>query len=89
MNISQKDAETLQGLAKRLSEEMVERGGHAVLVLWTRCVDGRWNMEWAREGSPYEAVHLAQRYASIDAQQAQAHAIAAEMRDDDGEGWKA
>lgn len=89
MTLTAQEAEVLQKLAAKAGEEMLERGAHCVLVLWSREVGGRWLMEWARQGSPYEAVSLAGRYGVMDAQQAQAFAIGQELnKPEGGEEWK-
>lgn len=89
MTITQKEADNLLSIAKDATAKLREHGAACAILIWTREVDGHWLMEWSRQGSPYEAVALAARYGAIDAQEAQAHAIASELnKDDDGESWK-
>jgi hypothetical protein len=86
MTVTPEEAKALVGMAGAASSAMEEGGASAVLVLWSHKVGTSWTMMWARAGSPYECLHLADRYSMIDRNSA----LAAEINkpDSDGENWK-
>ncbi len=90
MTITKEEADKLAVIAEKAAHDIREAGAHCAVMLWSRECGTEWLMEWARQGSPYEALSIARRYVAIDAQGAQASCIANKMNtDDDGEAWKA